>query len=346
MLKVGIIGASGYTGGELIRILSHHPQVEITAITSRTHAGKKLSDVFPGFIGWDGPVFSGSDSPEGVAECALVFLAVPHGVAFQLVPELLAQGRRVIDLGADFRFRDYKTYESWYKLEHNQPELTKNAVYGLPELYRNQIREARVVGNPGCYPTSAILGIYPALKNGLIDPASIIIDSKSGVSGAGRKVEPGYLFPELFGNCKAYGLPGHRHTPEIEQELTKINGQEITVSFTPHLLPVARGILSTIHLKLKQKMTTARVTEIYANTYRGESFVKVVPEPVLPDLKGVVGTNCCQLGLRVDERTGSLIVVSVIDNMVKGASGQAVQNMNLMFDFPETTGLMQWPVFP
>jgi N-acetyl-gamma-glutamyl-phosphate reductase len=346
MLKVGIIGASGYTGGELIRILTQHPMVEIAAITSRTHEGKKLEEVFPSFVGWDGPVFSGSDSPEGVAGCDLVFLAVPHSVAIQLAPPLLAKGQKVIDLGADFRFRNYQTYEKWYKLEHSQPDLTKNAVYGLPEIYRNQIREAKVIGNPGCYPTSAILGIYPALKNGLIDPVSIIIDSKSGVSGAGRKAEVAYLYPELFGNFKAYGIPSHRHTPEIEQELENIYGGEITVSFTPHLLPVARGILSTIHLKLKQKMTTAQVTDIYSNIYKGEPFVKVIPEPALPDLKGVIGTNCCHIGLRVDERTGSLIVVSVIDNMVKGASGQAVQNMNLMSDFPETMGLSQWPVYP
>jgi N-acetyl-gamma-glutamyl-phosphate reductase len=346
MLNVGIIGASGYTGGELIRILSLHPQVEIRAITSRTHEGKKLEEVFPSFSGWDGPVFGGSDSPEGVASCDLVFLAVPHSVAIQLAPPLLARGQKVIDLGADFRFRDYRIYEKWYKHEHSQPELTKNAVYGLPEIYRNQIREAKITGNPGCYPTSAILGIYPALKNGLIDPASIIIDSKSGVSGAGRKAELGYLYPELFGNFKAYGIPAHRHTPEIEQELGNINGQEIAVSFTPHLLPVARGILSTIHLKLRHKMTTAQVTEIYTGIYKGEPFVKVIPEPALPDLKGVVGTNGCHIGVRVDERTGSLIVISVIDNMVKGASGQAVQNMNLMSGFPETMGLVQWPVYP
>ncbi len=346
MLKVGIIGASGYTGGELVRILSQHPKMEIAALTSRTHAGKKLEEIFPSFTGWDGPVFSGTDSPEGVQGCDLVFLAVPHGVAMKLAPALLAKGQKVIDLGADFRFRERLVYEKWYKLEHSEPDLSKKAVYGLPEIYRNQIREAKLVGNPGCYPTSAILGIYPALKQDIIDTNIVIIDSKSGVSGAGRKAEIGYNYPELFGNFKAYGIAGHRHTPEIEQELSGICGTDITVSFTPHLLPVARGILSTIHLKLKQKLTTAEVTGIYANTYQGEPFIKVVPEPVLPDLKGVVGTNYCHIGARVDERSGSLIVVSVIDNMVKGASGQAVQNMNLMFDFPETMGLIQWPVFP
>lgn len=346
MLKVGIIGATGYTGGELIRILTNHPNAEIAAITSRTHAGKKLEEVFPSFTGWDGPLFSGSDSPEGVAGCELVFLAVPHSVAIELAPPLLARSQKIIDLGADFRFRDHLIYQKWYKLEHTQPELTKSAVYGLPEIYRNQIREAKMVGNPGCYPTSAILGIYPALKNNLIDPAHIIIDSKSGVSGAGRKAELDKIYPELFGNFKAYGIPSHRHTPEIEQELSNIHGGEIAVSFTPHLLPVSRGILSTIHLKLKQKMATREVIEVYSDIYKGEPFVKVFPETALPDLKGVVGTNSCHIGLRVDERTGSLIVVSVIDNMVKGASGQAVQNMNLMSGFPESMGLAQWAVYP
>jgi N-acetyl-gamma-glutamyl-phosphate reductase len=346
MLKVGIIGASGYTGGELIRILSQHPQVDIAAITSRTYEGKKLEEVFPGFHGWNGPLFSGSESPEGVKGCALVFMAVPHGAALKLAPALLASGQKVIDLGADFRFRDYRVYENWYKLEHNEPELTKNAVYGLPEIYRNEIRNAKLVGNPGCYPTGVILGLFPALKNEIADTASIIIDSKSGVSGAGRKAEIGYHFPELFGNFKAYGIANHRHTPEMEQELTRISGNDIIISFTPHLLPVSRGILSTMYLKLNKSLSTARVTEIYSQTYRGEPFIKVIPEPSLPDLKGVAGTNCCHIGTRVDERTGRLIVVSVIDNMVKGAAGQAVQNMNLMFNFPETMGLVQWPVFP
>lgn len=346
MLKVGIIGASGYTGGELIRILAHHPQVEITAITSRSHEGKKLEEVFPSFVGWEGPLFTGSDSPEGVQGCDLVFLAVPHGVAMKLAPALISGGQKVIDLGADFRFRNPKVYENWYKLEHGEPKLTQTAVYGLPEIYRQQIREANLVGNPGCYPTSAILGIYPALKQGIVDPEMIIIDSKSGVSGAGRKAELNNLFPELFGNFKAYGLVSHRHTPEIEQELTRIIGSEVKVSFTPHLLPISRGILSTIHLKLSKTITTKQVNDSYVQFYKGEPFVKIFQEASLPELKGVVGTNCCHIGLRVDERTGSLIIISVIDNMVKGASGQAVQNMNLMFNLPESMGLMQWPVFP
>ena len=345
MIKIGIIGASGYTGGELIRILAQHPKAEIAAITSRTHEGKKLEEVFHQFIGWNGPVFSGSNSPEAVAGCNVVFLAVPHGVAMKLASELVANDQKVIDLGADFRFREASTYQNWYKLEHTEPELAKDAVYGLPELYRKEIRSAKLVGNPGCYPTSIILGIYPALSKGIIKESPIIIDSKSGVSGAGRKAELGYHYPELFGNFKAYGIAGHRHTPEIEQELSRIAGQDILVSFTPHLLPVSRGILSTIHLSLAKQITTEEITEIYAEAYHGEPFIKIVKEE-LPDLKGVVGTNCCQIGLRVDPRTNQLIVVSVIDNMVKGASGQAVQNMNLMCDLPETMGLVQWPIYP
>lgn len=346
MIKVGIIGASGYTGGELIRILANHPEVEVAVITSRTHEGKKLEEVFNNFNGWKGPVFSGSDSPEAVEGCEVAFLAVPHGVAMKLTPALLAKGQKVIDFGADFRFRDPRVFETWYKHEHCEPELTQKAVYGLPEIYRKEIRNAGVVGNPGCYPTSVILGIYPLLKAGVIDPARIIVDSKSGVSGAGRKAELSYHYPELFGNFKAYGVAGHRHTPEIEQELSRIAGREVCISFTPHLLPVARGILSTIHLTLVKKATTAEIEEIFRETYQGEPFVTLLREPFLPELKGVVGTNCCHLGVRVDQRTNQLIVISVIDNMIKGASGQAVQNMNIICDLPETMGLIQWPIYP
>ncbi len=347
MIKVGIIGATGYTGNELVRILAHHPEAEITAITSRSHAGRKLEEVYGNFIGWNGPTFSGSDSPDSVAGCDLVFLALPHGVALELVPSLLEKGQKVIDLGADFRFRNTEIYQSWYKLPHTQAELSKTAVYGLPEIYRKEIRQAMLVGNPGCYPTSVILPVYPLLKEGIVDPDRIIIDSKSGVSGAGRKGEIPYNFPELFGNFKAYGLAGHRHTPEIEQELSQAAGKAIRVSFNPHLLPVARGILSTIHLSLTKMVTTKEVEELLTRYYQGEPFVKVVKEPQLPELKWVVGTNCCQIGVRVDQRTNQLIVVSVIDNMVKGASGQAVQNMNLICDLPETMGLQQqWPIYP
>lgn len=346
MIKVGIIGASGYTGSELIRILAQHPQAEITAITSRTHEGKRLEEVFPGFAGWDGPVFSGSDSPESVQGCNMVFLAVPHGVAMKLTPALLAANQKVIDLGSDFRFRDPATFETWYKHQHSEPELSKQAVYGLPELHRKEIRDAKVVGNPGCYPTSAILGIYPALKENLIDPAQIIIDSKSGISGAGRKAEISNLYPEMFANFKAYTVTGHRHTPEMEQELSLIANREIIVSFTPHLLPISRGILSTIHLKLSKRATSADVEGIYQAAYQCEPFVKVLREPVLPEIKAVAGTNYCHIAVRVDERTQQLIIVSIIDNMIKGASGQAVQNMNLMFDLPEAMGLAGWPIYP
>jgi N-acetyl-gamma-glutamyl-phosphate reductase len=347
MIKVGIIGATGYTGNELVRILAQHPEAEITAITSRTHAGKKLEEVYGNFTGWDGPTFSGSDSTDAVAGCDVVFLALPHGVALEMVPSLLEKGQKVIDLGADFRFRDAATYRTWYKLNHTQEELTKTAVYGLPEIHRKEIRRAMLIGNPGCYPTSVILPVYPLLKEGLIEPDRIIIDSKSGVSGAGRKAEFAYNYPELFGNFKAYGLAGHRHTPEIEQELSHGAGKEVKVSFTPHLLPVARGILSTIHLTLAKDVTTQEVEEVLARYYQGEPFVKIIKEPQLPELKWVIGTNCCQIGVRVDRRVKQLILVSVIDNMVKGASGQAVQNMNLLCDLPETMGLQQqWPVYP
>jgi len=346
VVKIGIIGASGYTGGELVRILAGHPEAEIVAITSRTNQGKRLEEVYPCLTGWDGPVFNGSETAEAVAGCDVVFLAMPHGVALNLAPDLLEKGRKVIDLGADFRFRDAAVYEEWYKIPHSRPELTRTAVYGLPELYRNKIREARLVGNPGCYPTSVILGCYPFIKAGLIDLSRIIIDSKSGVSGAGRKADLGYHFPELYGNFKAYGLPAHRHTPEIEAELSAFSGASVTVSFTPHLLPVPRGILTTLHLALIKSLTTEAAEDLIAETYQGEPFVKLIAAPALPELKSVVGSNRCHLGVRVDPRTKQLIVIAVIDNMVKGASGQAVQNMNLLSGLPETMGLTQWPIYP
>jgi N-acetyl-gamma-glutamyl-phosphate reductase len=347
MIKVGIIGASGYTGGELVRILAGHPQARVTAITSRTHAGKKLEEVFPVFAGWDGPVFGGTDTPKAVEGCDVVFLAVPHGVAMELAPALLTQGMKVIDMGADFRFRDPQVFETWYKHPHSQPELTRfQAVYGLPELYRERIKAAQVIGNPGCYPTSVILGCYPFIKAGVIDPERIIIDSKSGVSGAGRKADLAYNFAELANNFKAYGLPNHRHTPEIEQELALLAGRPLVVSFTPHLLPVARGILTTLHLALTKPLTTAEAEKLAVAAYCNEPFVKLIPSPGLPELKGVVGTNFLHIGVRVDPRAKQLIVITAIDNMVKGAAGQAVQNLNLLFGLAETTGLLQWPVFP
>jgi N-acetyl-gamma-glutamyl-phosphate reductase len=346
MIKAGIIGASGYTGSELVRILAGHPQVEVVAITSRSHESKKLEELFPAFTGWDGPLFTGSDSPEAVVDCDVVFLAVPHGVAMELAPALLQQGKKVIDLGADFRFRDPAVFETWYKHKHSAPELTQKAIYGLPELYRTEIYGAALVGNPGCYPTSVILPLCPLLREGIIDPNRIIIDSKSGVSGAGRKAEIGYIFPELFGNFKAYGIAGHRHTPEIEQELSAIAGTEIKVSFTPHLLPVARGILTTLHLELSKQITTAEVEIILNEAYQKEPFVKILSGGALPELKNVTGTNLCQIAARVDGRTNQLIVISVIDNMVKGAAGQAVQNMNLMCNLPEAMGLESWPICP
>lgn len=346
MLKAGIIGASGYAGGELIRLLASHPGIEITAITSRTHEGKQLGEVFSSFTGWKGPVFSGSDSADSVEGCDVVFMAVPHGVAMKQAPEMLRRGQKVIDFGSDFRFRDPKVYEQWYKLEHLEPELAKGATYGLPEFHREEIRKAQLVGNPGCYPTSIALALEPILKAGLVDTSRIIIDAKSGVSGAGRKAEQSNLLTELSNNFKAYGVAGHRHVPEIEQELSRIAGEDLKVCFTPHLLPISRGILSTLHLGLKREITTREVEDLLEARYAGEPFVKVLREPVLPEIRGVAGTNCCHIGVRVDARTKSLIVVSVIDNLIKGAAGQALQNMNLMCGFEETTALQSWPVFP
>jgi N-acetyl-gamma-glutamyl-phosphate reductase len=276
----------------------------------------------------------------------LFFLALPHGASQEAVHYFFSKGKRMIDLSADYRLSDPDVYAEWYGLLHGHKTTLKKAVYGLPEIYRSKIRKAVLIANPGCYPTSAILGLMPALKNKIIDPASIIIDSKSGTSGAGRKADIGISFCEVNDGFRAYGLVSHRHTPEIEQEISKIAGQQVCLNFTPHLLPVDRGILTTAYAKLKTGIETKGVTGLYKKAYRSEPFVRVLDEGVLPNIKDVAGTNVCEIGVKVNPRTNTLIVVSVIDNLVKGASGQAVQNMNIMMGFDETEALHSIPVFP
>ncbi|HHZ19651.1 MAG TPA: N-acetyl-gamma-glutamyl-phosphate reductase [Firmicutes bacterium] len=348
MIKFGIIGANGYGGGELLRLLSQHPQVELGMIASRSQEGKRLEEVFPTFWGhpWGKVTFVDSEDPSCTAGCDLVFMAVPHGVSAKLGPALLAQGARLIDLGADFRFKDPKVYSEWYKVEHQAPELLAEAVYGLPELFRDELPGARVVGNPGCYPTATLLGLAPLVKAGLIDPDRIIIDAKSGFSGSGRTAKPELVCGETADNMRAYGVATHRHTPEIEAVVARLASRPVTVSFTPHVVPMPRGILSTLHLTLRQPATTADLIDVFNAAYMKEPFVCVLPEPYLPETKGVLGSNRCQIGVRADRRTGQAIVVSVIDNLVKGMAGQAIQNMNLMFGLEETTGLLHpgmWP---
>lgn len=346
MLRVGIVGASGYTGVELARILVSHPEVELTVATSRQYAGKQLAEVFPNLRKRVDLVCENLPVEELVSRADFFFTAVPHKTAMAIAPQLLAAGKKVVDLSADFRLHEAKVYEAWYQ-EHSCPELLGEAVYGLPEIYRDSVKTARITANPGCYPTSIILSIAPLLRHGLIDPATLIIDSKSGTSGAGRAANVGTLFCEVADGFKPYKVGGsHRHIPEIEQELSLAAGKKVTVSFTPHLLPVSRGILSTSYALLTGKGHATDLQALYEETYNHEPFVRVLPAGTPPATQHVRGSNCCDIGLQRDERTGRIIVMAAIDNIVKGASGQAVQNMNIMNGFPETSGLMQAAFFP
>ncbi len=338
MLKVAILGASGYTGLELLKILSRHDEAEVVAVTSRKYTGKPVTGVFPSLRGfYDGLCFT-DHAGGAVDDAVLVFCCLPHGASMEAVPRLLGDGKRVVDLSADYRLRDADLYEKWYK-EHTSKELLSEAVYGLPEFYRDAIRDSRLVANPGCYPTGALLALAPLVKHGLIDTGSIIIDSKSGVSGAGRTPSVGTSFVEVSEGFKAYKVGEHRHTPEIEEVLGDLAAGDVSVTFTPHLLPVSRGILSTIYADLKEDLSAPEPLHLYSEFYRDEPFVRICPEDTLPNINQVKGSNYCDIWLKVDNRTGRVIIISVIDNLVKGASGQAVQNMNIMFGLPEETGL-------
>lgn len=346
MMHVGIVGASGYTGVELARLLAGHPEVRLTVATSRQYAGKPLAEVFPNLRKRVDIVCENLSVDDLIDRADFFFTAVPHKTAMDIVPRLLAAGKKVVDLSADYRIHDPGVYEAWYQ-EHTSPDLLGEAVYGLPELYRDQIASTRLTANPGCYPTSVILAVAPLLRAGLIDPATLIIDSKSGTSGAGRAASVATLFCEVADGFKPYKVGGtHRHIPEIEQELSSAAGRPVTVSFTPHLLPISRGILSTIYGSLTEKAGKVDLQALYEQTYGHEPFVRVLPAGTVPSTQHVRGSNCCDLAVQTDPRTNRLIVMSAIDNIVKGASGQAVQNMNLMCGFPETLGLLGAPFFP
>jgi N-acetyl-gamma-glutamyl-phosphate reductase len=345
MIKVGIYGASGYTGQELLRLLLRHPDVEVAALTSRQFKGMPVSHVYPVFEGLTDIRYMDA-SPEDVADLSeFVFLAVPHGEAMEIVPTFLEAGRKVVDLSADFRLRNREVYEKWYE-KHEAPELLGEAVYGLPELYREAIQSARLVANPGCYPTSAILGLAPLLKEGWIDTGSIVVDAKSGVSGAGREAKIGSLFCEVNEGFKAYNVFKHRHGPEMEQEFSLLAGRRVNISFAPHLLPLDRGILSSLYAVLQENKPAAALLELYRDFYEGETFVRVYREDVYPNISSVKGSNFCDIGITVDDRLKRVVVFSAIDNLIKGASGQAVQNMNLMCGFREDAGLTLVPLFP
>jgi len=348
-LKIGIAGATGYGGIELLRLLGNHPEATVVLAGTESYVGQELAAVYPHLAGRVTLAGREATAEALAAECDVVFTALPHGVPMKLAPAVLAAGGKFIDLGADFRLRDTSAFESWYKHKHEAPALMAEAVYGLPELYREQIQGARLVGNPGCYPTSCALAAAPLLTAGLVETRGIVFDSKSGVSGAGRGVNLGVHYSEVNENFKAYNIAGgHRHTPEIEQTLTDLNGgTAVVVTFTPHLVPMTRGILTTAYFQLKQDHQTSELLELFRSFYAGKPFVRVRPAGDLPQTKQVWGSNYCDIGLQVDRRTGRVLVVAVIDNLVKGAAGQAIQNMNLMCGLPETTGLLAAaPVYP
>ena len=340
--QIAIVGASGYSGEELVRLLLSHPHAELAAVTSRQYAGQTLAQVFPKFAHHPRAKALRFSEPKVellAKEAQIVFLALPHGVAAEFAIPLLQLGCQVIDLSADFRVKSAAVYRDFYAHDHPAPELLAQAVYGLPEVYRAQIARASLVASPGCYPTSILLPTIPLLKAGLVQRTGIIADSLSGVSGAGRKAELDYLFVECNESVRPYGIPKHRHLSEIEQELSLAAGSQVMIQFTPHLIPVNRGILTTLYLA-PVGATLDQVTACYQAAYADEPFVRLLEGKALPDTKNVVGTNVIEIAWRLDPRTGRLIVMSAEDNLVKGASGQAVQSMNLMCGFPETAGLI------
>jgi len=349
--KVAIVGASGYSGEELVKLLLHHPHAELVAVTSRQYAGQTLAQVFPKFASLPQSKSLRFVEPNAALlarQAEVVFLALPHGVAAEYAIPLLAAGCVVIDLSADFRLKSAEIYRDFYAHEHPAPELLKQAVYGLPEIYREEIKQSRLIASPGCYPTSILLPTIPLLKAGLIKPGGIIADSLSGVTGAGRKAEVDYLFCECNESVRPYGVPKHRHLSEIEEQLSFAAGAQVVIQFTPHLIPVNRGILTTLYLAPEKHFANAdkmaalagKISACYAAAYAHEPFVRLLEGKSLPDTKNVVGTNVCEIAWRLDPRTGRLIVMSAEDNLVKGASGQAVQSLNILSGWPETAGLL------
>jgi N-acetyl-gamma-glutamyl-phosphate reductase len=342
-VRVAIVGATGYTGSELVRLLSNHPEVEVAAITSRSRAGEAFSAVHGAFRGIaDQVLVTVEDLPS--LDIGAFFLALPHGASMDFVAAQPEEGPPIIDLSGDFRLAEPSVYEEWYGMEHRAKERLAEAVFGLPELFREDIRGARLVANPGCYPTATILALAPLLRRGLIRADDLVVDAKSGVTGAGASAKPGTHFPDVVGDFRAYGLLRHRHTPEIEATLARIAGVGVQVLFTPHLLPVDRGILATCYATPSGELSSEQIVDAYAEDYADEPFVRVIGEP--PSIKQVRGSNYCDLHAEYDRRTGRVVAMAAIDNLVKGAAGQAVQNLNLIFDWPETTGLRQGPLNP
>ena len=346
MIKAGIIGATGYAGNEIVRLLLGHKDVEVAWYGSRSYIDQKYADVYQNFFKLVDAKCMDDNMKELADQVDVIFTATPQGLCSTLVNEEILSKVKIIDLSADFRIKDVAVYEKWYKLTHGSPEYIKEAVYGLPEVNREKIKNARIIANPGCFPTCSFLSTYPLVKEGLIDPNTIIIDAKSGTSGAGRSAKVDSLFCEVNENIKAYGVASHRHTPEIEEQLGYASGKEVVINFTPHLVPMNRGILATEYATLKKDVTYEEVKAIYDKYYKDEKFVRVLEKDVCPETKWVEGSNYVDINFKIDSRTNRIIMMGAIDNLVKGAAGQAVQNMNLMFGLPETEGLELVPMFP
>ena len=346
MIKAGIIGATGYAGGELVRLLLGHKEAEIVWYGSRSYVDQSYASIYQNMFQIVDANCMDDNMEALAAQADVIFTATPQGLCASLINENILSGTKVIDLSADFRLKDVNVYEKWYKLHHPAPQYIGEAVYGLCEINREHIRGARLIANPGCYPTCSTLSIYPLVKEGLIDPSTIIIDAKSGTSGAGRGAKTDNLFCEVNENMKAYGVAGHRHTPEIEEQLSYAAGAPVLLNFTPHLVPMNRGILITAYASLKKEVTYEEVKAVYDHYYENERFVRVLPQDVCPQTKWVEGSNYVDVNFKLDPRTKRVIMMGAMDNLVKGAAGQAVQNMNLLFGLDEAEGLRQVPMFP
>ena len=346
MIKAGIIGSTGYAGGELARLLLQRDDIEIKWYGSRSYIDQKYASIYQNMFRIVDDVCMDDNMKELAEQVDVVFTATPQGLCASLMDEDVLSKVKVIDLSADFRIKDVSVYEKWYKLTHASPQFIGEAVYGLPEINREKVKRARLIANPGCFPTCSFLSTYPLVKEGLIDPNTIIIDAKSGTSGAGRGSKVDSLYCEVNENIKAYGVASHRHTPEIEEQLSYAAGKPVTISFTPHLVPMNRGILVTAYASLTKKVSYEEVKAVYDKYYRDEYFVRVLEKDVVPQTRWVEGSNFADVNFKIDTRTNRVVMMGAIDNMVKGAAGQAIQNMNLMFGLPENTGLKQIPIFP
>lgn len=346
MIKVGIIGSTGYAGGELVRILTGHKDAEIVWYGSRSYIDQKYADVYRNMFRIVDAACMDDNMEELAEEADVIFTATPQGFCASVISEEILSRTKIVDLSADFRIKDVKTYEKWYGIEHKSPQFIEEAVYGLCEVNREDVKSARLVANPGCYTTCSILTAYPLSKEGLIDMNTLIVDAKSGTSGAGRGAKVPNLFCEVNENMKAYGVTTHRHTPEIEEQLSYASGEPVMINFTPHLVPMNRGILATEYASLKEKVTAEEVMAIYQKYYGNEYFIRLLGAGACPETKWVEGSNFVDIGFQIDERTNRIVMMGAIDNLVKGAAGQAVQNMNLMFGLPEQEGLKLVPLFP